>query len=97
MTAAIAALVIFIMLGVLVLWLILFSKSSVKGNNKASGSDKDKEAKKLKELIKRLEKENPEMVSEIRSRFIAEKKLESVKESDQDEISNVVKHWMSDK
>lgn len=97
MTAAVAALIILIMLGVLVLWLMLFSNNSVKVNKTVSGADQDRGVKKVKELIRRLEKENPEMVSEIRSRFIAEKKLESVKKSDQDEIGNVVKHWISDK
>ncbi|WP_421070678.1 hypothetical protein [Pelotomaculum propionicicum] len=92
-----AALVILILLGVLVLWLLFSSKSSVKVNKTVSGADKDREAQKVQELIKRLEKENPELVSKIRSRFIADKKLESVKESGQDEISNVVKHWMSEK
>jgi len=97
LTAAVAALIILIMLGVLVLWLMLFSNNSVKVNKTVSGADQDRGVKKVKELIRRLEKENPEMVSEIRSRFIAEKKLESVKKSDQDEIGNVVKHWISDK
>ena len=95
MTAAIAALLILILLGIFVLWLIFSAKSSVKINKTASGSEKDEEAKKVQELIKRLEKENPEMVSKIRSQFIADRKLESVKDSGQDEIGSVVKHWMS--
>lgn len=97
MTAAVASLIILIILGVLVLWLMLFSNNSVKVNKTVSGADQDREAKKVMELIRRLEKENPEMVSEIRGRFIAEKKLESVKGTDQDEIGKVVKHWISDK
>lgn len=96
MTAATAALLILILLGIFVLWLIFSAKSSVKVNKTVSGPEKDREAKKVQELIERLEKENPEMVSKIRSQFIAERKLESVRDSGQDEISSVVKHWMSD-
>jgi hypothetical protein len=76
--------------------MIFFSNSGVKIKNKMSRTEKDKETEKVQELIKRLEKENPEMVSKIRSQFNADRKLKSVKESGQDEIGSVVKHWISD-
>lgn len=97
MTASAAVLLILILLGIFVLWVIFFAKSNKKVSETVSSNEKDKEAKKVQDLIKRLEKENPEMVSKIRSQFMADKKMESVKEADQEEISSVVKHWMSDK
>jgi flagellar biosynthesis/type III secretory pathway M-ring protein FliF/YscJ len=97
LTAYAAALLILILLGVFVLWVIFFAQSNKKVSEAVNSNGKDQEAKKVQDLIKRLEKENPEMVSKIRSQFMADKKMESVKETDQEEISSVVKHWMSDK
>jgi flagellar biosynthesis/type III secretory pathway M-ring protein FliF/YscJ len=95
--AAAAVLLILVLLGIFILWVIFFAQGNKKASKTANSNDKDKEAKKVLDLIKRLEKENPEMVSKIRSQLIADKKMESVKETDQEEISGVVKHWMSDK
>ena len=97
MNASAVALSILILLGLFVLWVIFFAQNNKKGKETVSSNEQDREAKKVLELIKRLEKENPEMVSKIRNQLKADKKMESVKETDQEEISSVVKQWMSDK
>lgn len=59
-------------------------------------SRKDREVKKARDLIERIEKENPQMVEKIRSQFVAERRIESVKESSEEDISGVVKLWLSE-
>jgi len=82
--------------GLLVLF-VFFLKAGNEGKKRNTDvSRKAREVKKAGDLIERIEKENPEMVEKIRSQFIADKKIESVKESAEEDISDVLKLWLSE-
>jgi len=82
--------------GLFFLWTVFF-KSDGAGDKKApGGAERSREVKKLRSLIEQVEKENPELVAEIRSRLIADTKLKKVKEAASEDIGLVVKHWLAD-
>lgn len=83
--------------GFLFLWMIFFKndKKNVSQKRKKEAIT-DKDIKKVQSLIKKVEKENPEMVEKIRKHFAADEQLKKARNSDPEDIGGVVKHWLSD-
>lgn len=90
--------VVLTLMGLFVLWMMFFKENDK--NNTGKKSDKstkrDTEIKKVESLIKKMEKENPELVNKIRSQFMADARLKSAKGSDPEDVGLVVKYWLSD-
>lgn len=90
--------VVFIVIGLFVLWLLFFRDDQLKRNEKDGKTlYKDNNIRKIQSLIGKVERENPEFVKSIREQLSAEAKLKKTRESDPGDIGDVVKHWINDK
>lgn len=96
--AAILIPVVFIVIGLFILWLLFFRDDKHKRNEKDGKTlYNDNNIKKIQTLIGKVEKENPEFVKSIREHLSVEAKLKITRESDPGDIGDVVKHWVNDK
>lgn len=93
---------IFILVGLLVLNVIFFKGSKKEENRNKPRSKNEENVNKVQSLIKKTEKENPELVNLIRSRVIAEAKekrvkdsIAKVKDSTSEDISLVLNYWLN--
>ncbi|NLI12533.1 MAG: hypothetical protein GX425_07900 [Peptococcaceae bacterium] len=76
---------------------IIFLKTGGKGGKKQFGvSSKDKDVAKVRDMIEKIEKENPDLVAKIRSQLAAEKKVEVISKAEDEDIGGAVKHWLSE-
>ncbi len=82
--------------GFFILFAIFFKTGGKGGKNSSGVSKKDRDVEKVRDMIERIERENPAMVAKIRSQLTADKKVKMVSEAEDEDIGGVVKHWLSE-
>ncbi|MFA4885184.1 MAG: hypothetical protein WC601_05340 [Desulfotomaculaceae bacterium] len=82
--------------GLFILFAIFFKTGGKGGKRSSDVSRKDRDVEKVRDMIERIEKENPAMVARIRSQLTADKKIKMVSEAEDEDIGGVVRHWLSE-
>jgi len=67
------------------------------GSETKKEKDNESSIEKVQSMIQEVEKKNPEQVAKIRNQFMAETQIKSARESEPEDVSGVIKHWISDK